>query len=77
MPQFSEGPPRRGNQSAAQAFAGALRRHGVDTVFGQSIPSLIHLAAPEFGIRQIAYRTENAGATMADGYARISRRSGS
>jgi acetolactate synthase I/II/III large subunit len=76
VPQFSEGPPRRGNQSAAQAFAGALRRHGVDTVFGQSIPSLIHLAAPEFGIRQIAYRTENAGAIMADAYARISHKVG-
>jgi acetolactate synthase I/II/III large subunit len=75
VPQF-RGPPRRGNQSAAQAFAGALRRHGVDTVFGQSIPSLIHLAAPEFGIRQIAYRTENAGAIMADAYARISHKVG-
>ena len=59
--KFTQGPTPRSNQSAAQAFAGALKRHGVDTVFGQSIPSLIHLAAPEFGIRQIAYRTENAG----------------
>ncbi|HEY1383525.1 MAG TPA: hypothetical protein VGF43_07905, partial [Dongiaceae bacterium] len=25
----------RSNQSAAQAFAGALTRHGIDTVFGQ------------------------------------------
>ena len=70
--KFTQGPTSRSNQSAAQAFAGALKRHGVDTVFGQSIPSLIHLAAPEFGIRQIAYRTENAGGAMADGYARIS-----
>jgi acetolactate synthase-1/2/3 large subunit len=70
-------PPRPGgNLSAAQAFAAALHRHGVDTVFGQSIPSLIHLAAPEFGIRQIGYRTENAGAIMADAYARISHRVG-
>jgi len=69
--------PRPGsNQSAAQAFAAALSRHGVDTVFGQSIPSLIHLAAPEFGIRQIGYRTENAGAAMADAYARISHKVG-
>jgi acetolactate synthase I/II/III large subunit len=64
------------NQSAAQAFAASLSRHGVDTVFGQSIPSLIHLAAPEFGIRQIGYRTENAGAIMADAYARISHKVG-
>ncbi len=69
--------PRPGsNQSAAQAFAASLSRHGVDTVFGQSIPSLIHLAAPEFGIRQIGYRTENAGAVMADAYARISHKVG-
>ena len=74
--KFTQGPTPRSNQSAAQAFAGALKRHGVDTVFGQSIPSLIHLAAPEFGIRQIAYRTENAGAIMADAYARISHKVG-
>src|SRR6266404_5989204 len=66
----------RSNQSAAQAFAASLARHGVDTVFGQSIPSLIHLAAPEFGITQIGYRTENAGAIMADAYARISHKVG-
>src|SRR5690606_32226759 len=33
-----------------------------------------HLLAPGYGIRQFAYRTENAGAAMADGYARISGR---
>ena len=65
-----------GNKSAAQAFAGSLARHGVEFVFGQSIPSLIHLAAPDFGITQIGYRTENAGAIMADGYARISHKVG-
>jgi len=64
------------NQSAAQAFAGALKRHGVDTVFGQSIPSALFLATPEFGIRQVTYRTENAGAIMADAYARISHKVG-
>ena len=48
----------------------------MELVFGQSIPSLIHLAAPEFGIAQIGYRTENAGAAMADGYARISHKVG-
>jgi acetolactate synthase I/II/III large subunit len=64
------------NLSAAERFAAALQRHGVELVFGQSIPSRIHLAAPGFGIRQIGYRTENAGAIMADAYARISHRIG-
>jgi acetolactate synthase I/II/III large subunit len=58
----------------AHIFARALQRHGVTEVFGQSLPSALHLVAPEFGIRQIAYRTENAGASMADGYARISHK---
>ena len=58
----------------AHIFARALQRHGVEVIFGQSLPSALHLVAPEFGIRQIAYRTENAGASMADGYARISHR---
>ncbi len=64
----------RSNLSAARLFAASLRRHDVKLVFGQSIPSLIHLAAPEFGIAQIGYRTENAGAIMADAYARISHK---
>jgi acetolactate synthase I/II/III large subunit len=64
------------NASAAHTFAQALRRHGVEVLFGQSIPSQLHLAAPGFGIRQIGYRTENAGAAMADGYARIAHRVG-
>lgn len=64
------------NQTAAEAFCAALARHGVTVAFGQSIPSAIHLAAPRFGIRQVTYRTENAGAAMADGYARVSGRVG-
>ncbi len=64
------------NRTVAVHLAEALARHGVDTVFGQSIPSLFFLAAPEFGIRQVAYRTENAGGVMADAYARITRRIG-
>src|SRR5262245_31721958 len=70
---MSEAPARR-NATVAQAMAAALKRHGVELMFGQSIPSQLHLAAPEFGIRQIAYRTENAGAVMADAFARISHR---
>jgi acetolactate synthase-1/2/3 large subunit len=67
-------PPARRNATVAQAVAAALKRHGVELVFGQSIPSLLHLATPDFGIRQIAYRTENAGAIMADAYARVSHK---
>src|SRR5712691_2235514 len=58
----------------AHLFARALKRHGVEVMFGQSLPSALYLVTPEFGIRQIAYRTENAGAAMADGYARASQR---
>ncbi len=64
----------RPNDTAAHALAAALRRHGVQTIFGQSIPSALFLVAPEFGIRQIGYRTENAGAAMADAYARVSHK---
>ena len=67
---------RQSNRTAAHTMAQALARHGVEVMFGQSIPSQLHLAAPEFGLRQIGYRTENAGAAMADGYARISRKVG-
>ena len=58
----------------AQRLAAGLRRHGITVVFGQSIPAALLLAAPEYGIRQIGYRTENAGGIMADGFARISGR---
>ncbi len=54
------------NLSASRVFAAAFARHGVDTIFGQSIPSAFFLATPEFGIRQMTCRTENAGAVMAD-----------
>jgi acetolactate synthase-1/2/3 large subunit len=70
---MSKGTGRR-NATVAQAMAAALQRHGVELVFGQSIPSLLHLATPDHGIRQIAYRTENAGAIMADAYARVSHK---
>lgn len=60
------------NSSSAVAIAAGLKRHGVEVTFGQSLPSAIQLANPLFGIRQIAYRTENAGGVMADAYARVS-----
>src|SRR3546814_12403583 len=64
----------KGNINGAHAFAAALKRHGVEVIFGQSIPAALFLATPEYGIRQVGYRTENAGAVMADAYARISRK---
>jgi acetolactate synthase-1/2/3 large subunit len=62
------------NQSVAERIAEAFQRHGISVVFGQSIPTAFHLAAPGYGIKQAAYRAENAGGIMADGYARISNR---
>ncbi len=49
-------------------------RHGVAEVFGQSLPTAFLLAAESRGIRQVVYRTENAGGAMADGFARVSHR---
>jgi thiamine pyrophosphate-dependent acetolactate synthase large subunit-like protein len=60
--------------NVALRLAEAFARHGVTVTFGQSLPSAFHLAAPHVGIRQAAYRQENAGGAMADGYARISGR---
>ncbi|MER6525866.1 acetolactate synthase catalytic subunit [Streptomyces sp. NPDC001508] len=62
--------------TVAENLAAALRRHGVRDVFGQSLPSLFFLATPEQSIRQVVYRTENAGGAMADGYARVTGRVG-
>lgn len=64
------------SQSVADCIAEALMRHGVDTIFAQSLPSALILAAEARGIRQIAYRQENMGGAMADGYARTSSRVG-
>lgn len=64
----------RANTTGAHIFCQALSRHGVEVIFGQSIPSALFLAAPEYGIQQVGYRTENAGAAMADAYARVSHK---
>ena len=64
------------NDTAAHTIVRAFRRHGVEVAFGQSIPTAFHLVAPSYGLRQFAYRTENAGVAMADGFARISHRVG-
>ncbi|MGJ5180232.1 acetolactate synthase catalytic subunit [Bradyrhizobium oligotrophicum] len=62
------------NMTVAERIAMALKRHGVDIIFAQSLPSAVILAAEAIGIRQIAYRQENMGGAMADGYARVSGR---
>ena len=63
-------------EPVAVTLAASLRRHGTKVLFGQSLPSALHLAAPDFDMLQVNYRTENAGGVMADGYARISGRVG-
>lgn len=60
--------------TVAQAVAAALARHGVTVLFSQSLPSMVLLACEDIGLRQYTYRTENAGAAMADGFARLSNR---
>jgi len=62
--------------TVAHAVAASLARHGVTHMFGQSLPSMVHLAGKEFGIKQVAYRQENTGGYMADGYARTSGKVG-
>jgi acetolactate synthase I/II/III large subunit len=61
-------------QTVAQRIAAALQRHGVEVIFAQSLPSAVVLACEALGIRQIAYRQENMGGAMADGYSRIAGR---
>lgn len=58
-------------RTVADAIAASLHRHGITMIFGQSNPTSLMLAAERIGIRQVFYRTENAGGVMADGYARI------
>ena len=60
--------------TVAQCVARALQRHGVDVIFGQSLPSAVILACEAIGIRQLAYRQKNMGGAMADGFARASGR---
>jgi acetolactate synthase-1/2/3 large subunit len=63
--------------TVAEAIVHDLHRHGVRSVFAQSLPSKIALAIDAHpDMRMIAYRTENAGAAMADAFARLSNRVG-
>ncbi len=59
-------------QSVAVAVAASLARHGVEVTFSQSLPSAVLLAVEDLKISQFAYREENAGTAMADGFARVS-----
>ncbi len=62
--------------TVAHALALGLKRHNVTHIFGQSLPSILLLAAEANGIRQVAYRQENAGGYMADAYARLTGKPG-
>lgn len=53
----------------AMRIALALKRNGVKYIFGQSNPPTVTLACADIGIEQIAYRQENSGTYMAQGYA--------
>lgn len=65
-----------GKQTVAEVVVETLKRHGVDVMFSQSLPSAVLLAAEDRNIEQFMYRTENAGTAMADGYARVSGKVG-
>lgn len=63
--------------TVAQVIVRDLARHGVEFVFAQSLPSAIALAIDAHpNMQMVAYRTENAGAAMADCYARVTNRVG-
>lgn len=63
-------------ETVADRIAAALSRNGVEMIFAQSLPSAVVLACEKIGIRQIAYRQENMGGAMADGYSRLSGKVG-
>jgi acetolactate synthase I/II/III large subunit len=58
-------------RTVAQTIAACLVRHGIRSVFSQNLQSAVALALEDLGVKQITYRTENAGAAMADGFARV------
>ena len=69
---FSESYPK--TPDVASGIGRMLLRHGIHEFFGQGLPQGLSLPFEELGLRQIAYRTENGGGYMADGYARVSKR---
>jgi acetolactate synthase I/II/III large subunit len=63
--------------TVAETIVNDLHRHGIRSVFAQSLPSKIALAIDAHpDMKMIAYRTENAGAAMADAFARMTNRVG-
>lgn len=58
--------------TVATQIVASLKRHGISSFFGQSLPSALVLACEADGIRQISYRQENMGGAMADAFARVS-----
>jgi acetolactate synthase-1/2/3 large subunit len=64
--------------TGAQIVWESLVREGVDTIFGISGGSVIHLyhALPDYGIHHVLTRHEQAAAHAADGYARATGRVG-
>lgn len=63
--------------TVAEVIVHDLHRHGVRSVFAQSLPSKIALAIDAHpDMTMVAYRTENAGAAMADGFARLTNQVG-
>jgi acetolactate synthase-1/2/3 large subunit len=63
--------------TVAETIVNDLHRHGVRSVFAQSLPSKIALAIDAHpDMKMVAYRTENAGAAMADAFARMTNRVG-
>ena len=66
------------NLTGAQMVWESLVREGVDTVFGISGGAVLHLyhALPDYPIRHVLVRHEQAAAHAADGYARASGKVG-
>lgn len=58
--------------TSAQRIALDLHRHGVSVIFSQNVPAALLRACEALGIRQLAYRQENMGGAMADGFSRVS-----
>src|SRR5581483_506201 len=67
-------PAAGSNMTVAHDLVAALKRHGVELMIGQSIPTALFLAGLDQGVRQVTIRVEKAAAMLADGYARISRK---
>jgi acetolactate synthase-1/2/3 large subunit len=73
-------PPAPGGITGAEALVGALKTHGVETIFGLPGLQLDHIFDVLFGeqesIRVIHTRHEQATAYMAFGYAQATGRVG-